>query len=234
MYRESPYNKTSFNRPSLPYIDGQFSAHGQSSGTVSLNYDASLSVSLHGTGGMSSHLVVGVAAHVEQLFNRLSFNRQYTNFLDLSFSGHGESSMAAKPTMDFTSIFRADGEGTMSLTLIVDILISLARLDGTGTLALEVIREKFIEAIMHGEGTFSINVSRYRVDEIILTGEFKPGDQLIIDARNLTVRLNGQNALHMLQGDFFELNVGKNVIRYSDDQTSRDIRIRVTHHDRYV
>lgn len=200
---------------------------------MALNYEASPSVAMHAGSGTTAHLVVDTAV-AEQPFNRLPYNRPFSNFLDLGFTAHGVSDMSVRTVMDFVSAIRADGEGTMTATLMADVLMTLLRLDGIGTLAVNVTPERLFAAAWHGKGTMTAHASRYHVDEIVITGSFKPGDRLVIDSRNLTVRLNGQNALRMLQGDFFDLNTGTNVITYSDDQISRNIRIRVTHRDKYV
>lgn len=234
MYRESPYNQTPFNRPSVPDIDGRFTAHGQGGATATDNYDAGPSVVAHGTGGLSAHLVPDLMPYIDQAFNRLPYNRQLSIFVDGVVSAHAVSSMAAQSLMDFVAAFQADGVGELTAGAVAEIVASAAKMDGVGEFKADAIRERFGLTALHGIGTLTAHASLYHVDEIVIIGSFKPGDRLVIDSRNLTVRLNGQNALHMLQGDFFDLNTGTNVLTYSDDQISRNIRIRVTYRDKYV
>lgn len=198
-----------------------------------LNYEAGPTTTLHGESRMAAHVIVEMTAP-DQPYNRLPYNRLFSTFVDLGFSASGESSGSAHVTMDFVPSVHLDAEGGLSTTLTGDWLMLLPQLDGVGTLITELIREKMLAATLHGVGMMTAHASRYHVDELVIVGQFRPGDQLILDSKHLTARLNGQNALHMMHGDFIELNVGTNVITYSDDQISRNIRIRVTHRDKYV
>lgn len=111
-----------------------------------------------------------------------------------------------------------------------------------GSFILEHINETMFEwhedmvGVFEIEGKLEMNFSagRFHVDVIEFTGEFKPGDKIIIDSEKLKITLNGQNALHLMQGDFFDLNTGENEITYTDDQTGRSVRMRVTFKDKFV
>lgn len=87
---------------------------------------------------------------------------------------------------------------------------------------------------MHGVGTLKANAGRYRVDYIDYVARINPGDRIIIDSKNLKITHNGQNALHNMQGDFFDLNLGNNTITYTDPNTGRSVLMRITFQDRFV
>jgi len=78
------------------------------------------------------------------------------------------------------------------------------------------------------------NGYRTHTDTITFTGIFAPGDKIIIDSDRLKMTKNGQNALEEMTGDFFDLNIGNNEIRYTDDQEERSILTRVTFPDKFV
>lgn len=80
----------------------------------------------------------------------------------------------------------------------------------------------------------SFTAGRMHVDYIEFIGEFKPGDQIVIDSNLLKMTLNGENALHLMQGDFFDLNTGVNELTYTDDKNARTVRMRVTFKDKFV
>lgn len=108
------------------------------------------------------------------------------------------------------------------------LLNSAAKLDVAG------IRERLGWFEVKANLDVSFSSGRFHVDIIEFHGEFKPGDQIIIDNNKLLFLLNNQNALHMMQGDFFDLNTGINELVYTDDQTGRTVRMRITFRDRYV
>lgn len=218
----------------MPDIDGRFTAHGQGGATATANYDAGPTVTAHGTGNISAHLMPDLMPYIDQAFNRLPYNRQLSIFVDGVVSANAVSSMAAQSLMDFVAAFQADSVGELTAGAVAEIVTVVQRMEGIGAFTADAIRERFGSTTLHGIGTLTAHASRYHVDEIVITGQFRPGDRLVIDSRNLTVRLNGQNALHMLTGEFFDLNVGRNTIRYSDTQTSRNVLIRFTHRDKFV
>lgn len=80
----------------------------------------------------------------------------------------------------------------------------------------------------------SVEIDYLHIDGITFTGEFKPGDKLIIDTKKMTVTLNGQNALHLVTGDFFDLILGTNKITYSDTEGTRNVLTRITHRDKFL
>ncbi|MNP56120.1 hypothetical protein D3C76_1508180 [compost metagenome] len=96
------------------------------------------------------------------------------------------------------------------------------------------VRERYGKFDVACELEVSFVAGRMHVDYIEFIGEFKPGDQIIIDSDKLKMTLNGQNALHLMQGDFFDLNTGLNELIYTDDKTGRTVRMRITFKDKFV
>lgn len=167
-------------------------------------------------------------------YNRTPYNRLASNFVEVDVKALGKGSFAASALVDLTASLHAEGVSGLSAALLVERLLAI-QLHGIGTIKANADREKLLAVSMRGTCTLAAHAKRYHVDEIVLAGAFKPGDRLVIDARNLTIKLNGQNALHMLKdGDFFDLNVGENVIWYSDPHTNRRVLIRFTHQDKFV
>lgn len=89
-------------------------------------------------------------------------------------------------------------------------------------------------SVMSINSNMQATAAYYEQSYLELIGSFAPGERIVVDASKLTVTKNGQNALHMLRGDFIELNLGPNQIQYSDDVAARNVLMRVTHQDRYV
>lgn len=64
----------------------------------------------------------------------------------------------------------------------------------------------------------------------------KPGQELVIDTENMTVTIDGENAIHLLSddSDFFFLAQGENIITYSDNANSRNINLKAMWKNRWV
>jgi len=166
-------------------------------------------------------------------FGRLPFNRPYSVEIYGSFTVDltGEVSVAAvmvaSPTFDadltLETIFEAIRERLGGF-----LAESAAEVEVSG------IRERIGRFVAEATVEVSFAAGRMHVDAIEFSGEFKPGDQIIIDNERLRFLLNGQNALHLMSGDFFDLNTGENELIYTDDKTGRTVRMRITFRDRYV
>ena len=64
----------------------------------------------------------------------------------------------------------------------------------------------------------------------------KPGDELIINTCDMTVTINGQNAMEYFSNDsdFFTLLNGLNTLIYNDSNSSRNISFDVIWKDRWL
>jgi hypothetical protein len=166
-------------------------------------------------------------------FNRIAFNREFSVFVFGSAVLRGEGNLKAGANVIATGSALLKGEGNMKATFVREISFT-AKMTGEGGMKATFIRERLQQAIMHGIGTLKANGSRYHMDEIVFTGSFAPGDRIVIDSKNPTFTKNGQNALHMMDGDFFDLNLGDNNIVYTDPTTGRKILIRITYRDKFI
>lgn len=63
-----------------------------------------------------------------------------------------------------------------------------------------------------------------------------PGDELVINTGDMTVTLNGQNAMQYFSADseFITLLNGENILEYNDESTSRDISFDIIWKDRWL
>lgn len=64
----------------------------------------------------------------------------------------------------------------------------------------------------------------------------EPGDELIINTADMTITLNGQNAIEYMTNtsEFFNLLAGLNTIEYSDGSEEREVNIDVIWKDRWL
>jgi hypothetical protein len=166
-------------------------------------------------------------------FNRTAFNREFSVFVYANATMDGDGGMTVTGNMEFFPAATMDGSGSMTAAPIRELYFT-ATMDGIGEMSAAAIRDRFGSAIMNAVGELSANGSRFRVEQIIITGLFAPGDFIVIDSKNLLLTHNGANALHEMEGDFFELVLGDNVIKYQDTAADRSVLIRFTHRDKFV
>lgn len=166
-------------------------------------------------------------------FNRTPFNRPFTIFVLGTITLNGIGGMTAKGNVEASPSIQMGGVGTMDARFIRELMFA-AKMDGVGEMTASYIRERYSSATLHGVGEMTANAGRFHVDYIEFTGNFAPGDRIVIDAKKLKMTMNGANALHLMQGNFFDLNLGTNEIIYTDPETSRNVLIRFTHRDKFV
>ncbi|AWB45266.1 hypothetical protein DCC85_14225 [Paenibacillus sp. CAA11] len=166
-------------------------------------------------------------------FNRLPFNRPYS--LETLFSAVFESLTEAngRLSVDFpvTVVFESASDLSVSLTREYEII---AAIESASELFTQLIRERSFTAPIQSSTEFIAKAVSTHVDKIAFTGDFRPGDRLVIDTRTKTITLNGVNVLDKMDGDFFELIFGANAITYTDNESVRSVLTRVTHRDRYL
>ncbi|WP_314587932.1 phage distal tail protein [Paenibacillus terrigena] len=173
------------------------------------------------------------------MFNHISFNRSpfnhilaFETFLSVIFDSATDAS--AKLNVEIPVTIVIDTETDASTTLTNEIALVTGAIGTATELLTSIIRERMMRATIDTSTEFNVIITYTHVDKISFTGDLKPGDRLVIDTRNMTVTLNGQNAMHLVDGDFFSLVLGQNVVTYSDNETLRDILTRITHRDKYL
>lgn len=173
-----------------------------------------------------------------QLFNRGKFNTSNTQ--SIGNSGIGLMLMKTNP-IPSTKVISASG--LTGLKLNQESLITLVKYSkGISDLNLDAI----------GEGTkvfivtsYISNLSMVTEANQSLAGEsvialeninLKPGDELIINNCDMTITINGQNAMEYFtnDSDFFNLLAGLNTLIYSDSNVSRNISFDVIWKDMWL
>lgn len=166
-------------------------------------------------------------------FNRLPYNRPLTLEVLFSISFESESELSSRINLEIPLSVTIETESEMSVSMIRQLAFSATFESATEMLA-QLTRERIFTATFESASEIVITVTNAHVDQLSFTGVFKPGDRLVIDTKKQTVTLNGENALHLIDGNFFELISGTNTLTYTDTATSRNILTRVTHSDKYL
>lgn len=166
-------------------------------------------------------------------FNNTAFNRPTTTDVIMSVSFDGAAEAAFTGNADFTSSVVITGEGEMTAVFVREIY-PRATMDGEGAFTAQFVREIYPAVTMPGLAEMKAKATFTHVDELHFLGDFKPGDKIVMDSKNLTVTLNGQNALQMVEGDLLDLVLGKNLITYKDAESSRTIQMQITRRDKFV
>lgn len=173
-----------------------------------------------------------------QPFNRGKFNIQTTQSIGNSgialmvmgansiqanriINASGIASMYMKDSVKGTNVKFSKGETSLILNTL-----------GSGT-------KNFIVASDISSMVLSAEANQVLAgeQEINLNGIIlKPGDELVINTCDMTVTINGQNAMEYFSNDsdFFTLLNGTNTLVYSDSNTSRNISFDVIWKDRWL
>lgn len=166
-------------------------------------------------------------------FNRAPFNRSFS--IDALFTVTIESAtdLAARISVDFPVTVSFESATDLSSAFIREMAIAAEITTATEMLA-QLVRERLFGASITTATDFVVNATYAHINEIGVTGDFKPGDVIVIDTKRQTITINGETALHLMAGDFFDLVYGANKLTYSDGETARNVRTRVTHRDKFL
>lgn len=177
------------------------------------------------------------------MFNRQPFNRgKFNTPITQSIGNNGIAVMMMKANSTLASrIISAIGTSDLSM-----------REDVKGTIVKYNTGTSEIWSGSQGEGTkvltaeseisklaMSTEANQVLAGESVITLEgitLKPGDELVINTCDMTVTINGQNAMEYFSNDsdFFTLLNGLNTLIYNDSNSSRNISFDVIWKDRWL
>lgn len=201
----------------LEFNTGGFNLLAKDEGYIDVSVRMSAETNLY------SQMITG-SAQADQGFNTDLFNhpdQEYTRYvMNFSLEFNVDSVMSGV----------SDSAGEISF----DVFLNSVGMHGLADMSTGYIREMNVSSIMSGQSDMSVTPAYYQQSYLELDGSFAPGDRIIIDASRLIVTQNGNNALHLMNGEFFDLNLGPNSIVYSDDAAGRNMLIRITHRDRFI
>ncbi len=176
------------------------------------------------------------------MFNRQPFNRGKFN---ISTSAAGNSGLALMllgvNSVQPSVIISTSGVANLSLKQETDATV-LRYSSGTSQIILNTQIEVTKVFIVEG-GTSNIRMktaaNQVLAGESVISLEgiiLKPGDELVINTCDMTVTLNGQNAMEYFSDDseFFNLLNGINTIIYNDGNDERDVSFDIIWKDRWL
>jgi len=177
------------------------------------------------------------------MFNRQPFNRGKFNVASSQSSGSngigimvmGTNSTLVQKVISAKGITTMIMSGTINATKvkfnngITDMVMSSI---GNGTKVFRVVTST-ADMVMLTDANQSLAGESIIVLEDI---NLKPGDELIINTCDMTITINGQNAMQYFnnESEFFSLLSGLNTLIYSDTNASRQISFDVIWKDRWL
>jgi hypothetical protein len=82
---------------------------------------------------------------------------------------------------------------------------------------------------LSAEAGIFARASKWQRKEIVFSGSWGPGDVIYINHKTLSFTLNGQNALHMAQGEFGGFAFGINEVVCKDNAASRHVLAQIVY-----
>jgi hypothetical protein len=166
-------------------------------------------------------------------FNQLGFNQQASSDVLVSVRLSGRAGIKTAASIDISASAHISGRASVVADFIREIAQTV-HVSGQASLSATLMRERNVSAHLSGNARLTANAAKYHVDSIEYTGDFEPGEKIVINAKDLTFSKDGQNAINEMIGDFFDLNPGVNELQYTDPETGRTLLVRITHRDRYL
>lgn len=166
-------------------------------------------------------------------FNDVAFNRHSTSFSNLSATLSAESSLNANGNISLTIQAGLSSYSELEAKIYRSYSFE-SHLSSEGSLQSTQNRIRYFITNLSAEANLQVTLSKFHIKELIFIGDFNPGDKIIIDMKSMTLTLNGQNMLRMMEGHFFDFNTGLNTVRYTDESGNRSVLLNITHKDRYI
>lgn len=177
------------------------------------------------------------------MFNRQPFNRGKFNVSStqaVGNSGIGLMIMRTSPILA-NKIISANGyaslymkENTVGTNVKYNNGITNLALDSYGNGTKVFIADSDISAMI-----LNVEANQLLAGEEVISLEglaLKPGEEVVINTCDMTVTVNGQNAIQYFSNDsdFFKLLSGLNTIEYNDGNTSRNVSFDIIWKDRWL
>lgn len=166
-------------------------------------------------------------------YNRLPYGRTYA--IETLFTVNFESTteVGARLSLEFPVTVVFESRTELGAPMTREIAFGAA-IESATELFTQMTRERTFASAFSSFTELTASPVYSHIDTITFTGDFAPGDRLVIDTRTKTITLNGVNVLDKMDGDFFELIYGENALTYTDKEGNRNVLARVTHLDRYL
>ncbi|SKB36203.1 Phage tail protein [Acetoanaerobium noterae] len=178
------------------------------------------------------------------MFNRQPFNRGKFNVSSIQTTGaSGLAQMSlSTPLVSASKIISAGGISNLSLKSLSEATINKYSPASTAAMTMGYTAngtKAFIVACDDANMVLGASASQtlsgeqvIKLDNLVL----KPGEELIINTCDMTVTLNGQNAMQYFSSDsdFISLLNGLNTLIYSDSNASRKAMFDVIWKDRWL
>ena len=177
------------------------------------------------------------------MFNRQPFNRGKFNVPSAAISSNSGIALLKLGTIpvDVQRTISANGQASMKLSGLSDgtivryaagsCLFTLGSF-ANGTKVF-IVETEAAALVMLTQATHQLSGEQMmRFEDLAL----RPGDELVINTCDLTVTLNGQNAMEYFAADseFITLLNGENTIEYNDESESREISFDIIWKDRWL
>jgi len=177
------------------------------------------------------------------MFNRQPYNRGKFNVPSTTISGNNGIALLKLRAVLVSAqqTISASGQASMKLSGLSDgtivryaassCLFTLGSYaDGTKVF---IVEAEDAALVMLTQATQQLSGEQVmRFEDLVL----RPGDELVINTCDLTVTLNGENAMEFFAADseFITLLNGENTIEYNDESESREISFDIIWKDRWL
>jgi len=170
-------------------------------------------------------------------FNQTPFNIQSggSNIVEFAADLRGSARIESEAKIIASGASGMHGAARTESKYAMYITAAPVSLRGAARVQSAYLRYINATAAIHGAAHVTSDPRRFRRETITFDGSFPPGSEVVIDLKRLIVTQDRVNALRRVTGDLRLLRImpGPNNIRYTDTSGSRQVRIRITHKDRF-
>ncbi|MFD2116332.1 hypothetical protein ACFSTH_08395 [Paenibacillus yanchengensis] len=161
-------------------------------------------------------------------FNRLKFNRS-KDHKTLSAELSTSAAIQANERVILTTSAHLIADSDLrQLTYMSAHLSADSNLKASAGLVMPV------QIALSAEAELVARASKWQRREIVFNGTWLPGQVIIINHKELTLLLNGQNALRSMKGKFGSFSLGLNELVYTDTAALRTVLAQIIYQQNNV
>lgn len=162
-------------------------------------------------------------------FNDLSYN-QPNSGVTLSAELGAAATLTARTTARMNLNARLNAQSRFAARMLI-VQSSKATISARGSTRARLLRVIAYRTRLSAQGKLYANARRYQTRTLKYTGLLALGKMVVIHTRNMLIVHDGQDASHLMQGQFGRIGSGVNEVVYQDSGSQRNVLMQIEHND---
>ena len=158
-----------------------------------------------------------------------AFGRRMTRFYYKQLIATAQMSVKVVKAMGINLLATSTASATLSMVKALTRTLSATTEAGAG-----ILKKVILLPMTATTATRVYYLRIFRVFGWLYNGVFSAGKRIVVDRDRLTVTQDGVNVIDQVDGDIPFFEPGDNTLSYTDDEATRDIKLRIQYRGRWM